>query len=73
VELAQGTIGLVQYATDLPLALVAAHLLGASVLTAVATWLWLATESAHRSLPGTTTAQVPVTPRQGVRTGGGDV
>ncbi|HLK94579.1 MAG TPA: COX15/CtaA family protein [Nocardioidaceae bacterium] len=73
VELAQGAIGLVQYATDLPLALVAAHLLGASVLTAVATWLWLATESAHRSLPGTTTAQVPVTPRQGVRTGGGDV
>ena len=51
VELAQGTIGLVQYATDLPLALVAAHLLGASVLTAVAGWLWLTTEAAARPLP----------------------
>ena len=61
VELAQGTIGLVQYATDLPLALVAAHLLGASVLTAVATWLWLATESAGpRTLHS---PPLPATPR----------
>ncbi|MBA2639708.1 MAG: COX15/CtaA family protein [Nocardioidaceae bacterium] len=45
VELAQGAIGLVQYATDLPLLLVAAHLLGASVLVAVATWLWLESEA----------------------------
>ncbi len=43
VELAQGLIGFVQYATDLPVALVAAHLLGASVLVAVATAVLLTT------------------------------
>jgi cytochrome c oxidase assembly protein subunit 15 len=37
VELAQGLIGFVQYFTDLPVLLVAAHLLGAAVLTAVLT------------------------------------
>ncbi len=41
VELAQGTIGFVQYFTDLPIALVAAHLLGAAVLLACATRLLL--------------------------------
>jgi len=41
VELAQGTIGLVQYLTDLPEVLVAAHLLGAAVLVAAATDLLL--------------------------------
>ena len=51
VELAQGSIGLVQYATDLPVPLVAAHLLGASLLTAVASWLWLATEAARPNSP----------------------
>lgn len=39
VELAQGTIGFVQYFTDLPVALVAAHLVGAAVLVAAATRL----------------------------------
>jgi cytochrome c oxidase assembly protein subunit 15 len=38
VELAQGLVGAVQYATDLPLLLVGLHLLGAAVLVAVATW-----------------------------------
>jgi cytochrome c oxidase assembly protein subunit 15 len=37
VELAQGLIGFVQYFTDLPVLLVAVHLLGAAVLTAVLT------------------------------------
>ncbi|WP_370290297.1 heme A synthase [Nocardioides sp.] len=37
VELGQGVIGFVQYYTDLPEALVAAHLLGAAVLSAVLT------------------------------------
>jgi cytochrome c oxidase assembly protein subunit 15 len=38
--LAQGLIGYVQYFTDLPIALVAAHLVGAAVLLALATrWL----------------------------------
>jgi cytochrome c oxidase assembly protein subunit 15 len=41
VELAQGLVGAVQYATDLPLVLVGMHLLGAAVLVAVATWALL--------------------------------
>ena len=39
VEVAQGMIGFVQYATDLPVLLVAAHLLGAALLSAAVTWL----------------------------------
>jgi heme a synthase len=42
VELLQGTIGFVQYFTDLPVALVAAHLVGAAILVATATRLVLA-------------------------------
>jgi len=42
VELAQGLIGYVQYFTDLPIALVAAHLIGAAVLMASATWVLVA-------------------------------
>lgn len=41
VELAQGAIGFIQYATDLPIALVAAHLIGSAVLIATGTWLLL--------------------------------
>lgn len=39
VGLAQGLVGFVQYFTDLPIALVAAHMFGASALVAVGTWL----------------------------------
>jgi cytochrome c oxidase assembly protein subunit 15 len=39
VEVAQGTIGLVQYASNLPVALVGLHLLGAALVSACATWL----------------------------------
>jgi cytochrome c oxidase assembly protein subunit 15 len=39
LELAQGTIGFVQYFTDLPIALVAAHLVGAGALVAGGTRL----------------------------------
>ncbi len=42
VELLQGTIGFVQYFTDLPVALVAAHLVGAAILVAAGTRLVLA-------------------------------
>jgi cytochrome c oxidase assembly protein subunit 15 len=42
VELLQGTIGFVQYFTDLPVALVAAHLVGAALLVATGTRLVLA-------------------------------
>ncbi len=41
VELAQGLVGVVQYATDLPIALVELHLLGACATVAVATTLLL--------------------------------
>jgi cytochrome c oxidase assembly protein subunit 15 len=43
VELLQGTIGFVQYFTDLPIALVAAHLVGAAVLIAAGTRLLVVT------------------------------
>jgi cytochrome c oxidase assembly protein subunit 15 len=45
VELLQGTIGFVQYFTDLPVALVAAHLVGAAILVAAATRLVLAVKA----------------------------
>lgn len=49
VELAQGLIGFVQYATDLPIALVAAHLVGAAILIAAGTHLVLAVSAGKRS------------------------
>jgi heme a synthase len=39
IELAQGAVGFVQYATDLPVALVAVHLLGAALVSAALMWL----------------------------------
>ncbi|MCW2831529.1 MAG: heme synthase [Aeromicrobium sp.] len=47
VELAQGLIGFVQYFTDLPVVLVATHLVGAAVLVAVATRLLLTSDEPH--------------------------
>jgi len=41
VLLAQGLVGFVQYATDLPVVLVGFHLLGAAVVSASLTWLLL--------------------------------
>jgi cytochrome c oxidase assembly protein subunit 15 len=41
VELAQGAIGFVQYATDLPVVLVGLHLLGAALVSAAVTWVLL--------------------------------
>jgi cytochrome c oxidase assembly protein subunit 15 len=46
IELLQGTIGFVQYFTNLPVALVAAHLVGAAVLMAAGTRLVLAVSTA---------------------------
>ncbi|MFB9312104.1 COX15/CtaA family protein [Nocardioides plantarum] len=51
VELAQGTIGFVQYFTDLPEVLVGFHLLGASLTSAAVTWALLAC-----ALPARTTS-----------------
>lgn len=39
IELAQGLVGFIQYATDLPVLLVAIHLVGAALVSACATWL----------------------------------
>ncbi|VXB94906.1 heme A synthase [Aeromicrobium sp. 9AM] len=56
VELAQGTIGFVQYFTDLPIALVAAHLVGAAALIATGTYVLLAIVSATQSAPAPQTS-----------------
>ncbi|MGH3346670.1 MAG: COX15/CtaA family protein [Nocardioides sp.] len=42
LELGQGLIGFVQYATDLPILLVGFHLLGAALISAAMTWTLLA-------------------------------
>jgi cytochrome c oxidase assembly protein subunit 15 len=41
LEVAQGTIGFVQYFTDLPVVLVGFHLLGAALISACVTWMLL--------------------------------
>jgi heme a synthase len=46
VEVAQGAIGFTQYLRDLPVLLVGLHLLGAALLTASATWLFVSTRAA---------------------------
>jgi heme a synthase len=45
VELAQGTVGFVQYVTDLPVAVVAVHLLGAALVSAALAWLLVSARS----------------------------
>jgi cytochrome c oxidase assembly protein subunit 15 len=47
VELAQGTIGFVQYFTDLPIVLVGFHVLGAALVTACVTWAVLRVRHPH--------------------------
>jgi cytochrome c oxidase assembly protein subunit 15 len=48
VELAQGLVGFVQYVTDLPVALVEIHLLGATLVITTVTWVLLEVrEGAH--------------------------
>jgi len=56
VTLLQGAVGYVQYATDLPIALVAAHMLGASVLVVAVTAVVVA-------LTGTPAARALAPPR----------
>jgi len=51
LELAQGVVGFVQYATDLPIALVMLHMLGAALITAAATWLALGIRDRGRQPP----------------------
>jgi cytochrome c oxidase assembly protein subunit 15 len=65
IELAQGTIGFVQYFTDLPIALVAAHLVGAAILVAAGTRLLLAATSSTSTSPSPQPSRPR--PRQGSR------
>jgi cytochrome c oxidase assembly protein subunit 15 len=46
VELAQGTVGFVQYFTDLPVVLVGLHVLGAALVSACVTWTLLSVRHA---------------------------
>ncbi len=43
LELGQGLVGFVQYFNDVPAILVGLHMLGAALISASATWAWLAT------------------------------
>lgn len=63
VALAQGLIGLVQYLTDLPVALVAAHMFGAAILVMCGTWL-LSAAYARGAAPGSTHALGSTQPHQ---------
>ena len=51
IELAQGTIGFVQYFTDLPELLVGFHMLGAALVSAAVTWALLAVRSPQGATP----------------------
>jgi heme a synthase len=55
VELAQGTVGFVQYFTDLPIVLVGLHVLGAAVISACVTWALLSVRH-PRGAPATNPA-----------------
>lgn len=57
LEVAQGAIGFTQYYLDLPELLVGLHLLGAALLAATATWLWLATHAARSAPPPTASSR----------------
>jgi cytochrome c oxidase assembly protein subunit 15 len=78
VELAQGLVGFVQYLTDLPVVLVALHLLGAALVSATMTWLLLSvrvrggepTYQPPRASTGAPHA-VPPSPRGGGQAPGG--
>jgi cytochrome c oxidase assembly protein subunit 15 len=78
IELAQGAVGFTQYFTDLPIALVAAHVLGAALVSAAATWVLLGTRDrgVQRDVVSASAAdprRQPGTAVQGTRwTGGTD-
>ncbi|HLR85026.1 MAG TPA: COX15/CtaA family protein [Nocardioidaceae bacterium] len=63
VGLAQGLVGFVQYFTNLPIALVATHMLGAATLVACGTWLMCAAyaraETSTATIEATTSGTEP--------------
>src|SRR3954451_23307548 len=58
VELAQGLVGFVQYFTDLPVVLVACHLLGAALVSAAMTWLAVSVRTRDEVVAGGSTGGV---------------
>jgi len=56
VEVLQGTVGFVQYATELPVVLVGFHLLGAALVSATVTWTLL--EVRHPRVPQASAAEI---------------
>jgi cytochrome c oxidase assembly protein subunit 15 len=59
VELAQGAVGFVQYFTDLPVVLVAVHLLGAALVSAALTWLLVSARERPLAPPAASPAASP--------------
>ncbi len=53
VEVGQGAIGFVQYATDLPELLVGFHMLGAALISTTVTWTLLSVRTPTSGLPAT--------------------
>ena len=64
VELAQGTIGFVQYFTDLPEVLVGFHLLGTALVSATATWVLLLVREEGAPRPGSERTTAGPHPRE---------
>jgi cytochrome c oxidase assembly protein subunit 15 len=65
IELAQGAVGFTQYVTDLPVVLVGIHVLGASLVSAAATWVVLGVRD--RGHAAAATDALSATPRESVR------
>ena len=63
VELAQGLIGFVQYFTELPIALVLVHMLGAVLITAFTARLLWSVRGPASELPLTATPEPATAPR----------
>ena len=57
----QGTVGFVQYATDLPIVLVGFHMLGAALVSAAVTWVLMSVREpvGRRWVPGAAVRQPP--------------
>jgi cytochrome c oxidase assembly protein subunit 15 len=67
VELSQGTVGFVQYFTDVPVVLVGLHVLGAALVSACVTWVLISVR--HSGATGT--AAGPARPPRTAATGRG--
>jgi len=66
VEVAQGSVGFVQYATDLPVVLVGLHVLGAALVSATVTWMVLGVRDRGHASAASDRMMAPL-PRETVR------